>query len=405
MKSKDFYAEIKSFNNSATPPLSVHFLLLCDQIINGNQDDLINMTQLTIVFEAYYRSCSVDKNLKQGLLMLRKKRWVNHFGMPTVFFLISYENLIEQLCTEFKKIETDYLILKSLMMRADIKKTADLENHILVDIHAINDVAMPDEEKKGAFVKTHHPSGGFAAAPSDPYSIQFIEYAAHVAKKGGKILEIGAAFGAATLQAIVRGATVFCNDIEPKNLAVVHNRYLQQMKEVQLSATGDYGKLFLVPGAFPDELTELPKQSFDGILICRVLHFFSGEKIEQSLQLANKLLKPGGRLFVICETPYLKNWKRFIPEYEKRMTLGAEWPGEISNPSEFENSGRAASLPSFVHWMSKDVLDRTLIRSHFNIMQSSYINRREQFPDDLLLDGKESVGAVCVTYQDEKNDE
>jgi ubiquinone/menaquinone biosynthesis C-methylase UbiE len=115
-----------------------------------------------------------------------------------------------------------------------------------------------------------------------------------------------------------------------------------------------------VPGYFPDELAGLPENHFDAILICRVLHFFTGDMIDKSLQQLSRYLKTGGKLFVVCETPYLKNWQSFIPEYDKRIADGIKWPGEITNPADYESSGRAATLPKFVHWISKDILEHLI---------------------------------------------
>ncbi|MCO1454212.1 SAM-dependent methyltransferase, partial [Legionella pneumophila] len=69
-------------------------------------------------------------------------------------------------------------------------------------------------------------------------------------------------------------------------------------------------------------------------------------------------------------------------------------PGEITEPAKYESSGRASSLPKFVHWITKEVLDRSLVKSGFTIEHSEYINRKGQFPEDLLLPeyGKESIG-------------
>ena len=257
---------------------------------------------------------------------------------------------------------------------------------------------MPKEdEKTGQFLKTHNPYGGFTTTPCDAYSQKFIEYAKKIAETNGKILEIGAAFGAASLEALAQGATLFCNDIEPHNLAVIKNRFIKKVKSnQQYSITGDDEKLILISGMFPDELSGLPNDFFDAILICRVLHFFSGNQIEKSLEQLYGYLKPGGKLIVVCETPFLKNWKNFIPEYEKRVANNYQWPGEITNPVDFENSGRAASLPKFVHWITKEILERSLLKARFGVEQISYIDRSGQFPSDLLLDKRESVGAVAV---------
>ena len=216
------------------------------------------------------------------------------------------------------------------------------------------------------------------------------------AEQGGKVLEIGAAFGAATLEALAKGATVFCNDIDAENLAVVRQRFIESTDDKSESITGDNSKLVLVPGELPNELIGLPEKYFDAILICRVLHFFSGAKIEESLALLSKLLTPKGKIYIVCETPFLKNWQRFIPEFNRRVEDHEEWPGEITEPATYESSGRANSLPKFVHWITKEVLDRSLVRAGFSVEHSEYINRQGQFPEDLLLPeyGKESIGAI-----------
>ena len=196
------------------------------------------------------------------------------------------------------------------------------------------------------------------------------------------------------MEALAAGVTVFCNDIDPDNLAVVRQRFMESTDDPSESLTGDSNKLVLIPGELPNELMGLPEKQFDAILICRVLHFFSGAKIEESLALLSKLLAPKGKIYIVCETPFLKNWQRFIPEFNKRVENDEEWPGEITEPAKYESSGRANSLPKFVHWITREVLERSLKRAGFSVEHSAYIDRSGQFPDDLLEDGRESVGAI-----------
>lgn len=392
---KDFAEAIQRvIKTNPLNKISHQFLMEVERI--SNEHSTVSMTNLTILFEGFYRSIPNDSELKSQLALVRMQRWAHHYGTPTVTFLISYRQQIEKTCSEFKLGDVEEKSTKSWMV-SETSKQIDKDNDVLVDPKALSTVSMPEkEEKTGEFVRTHNPAGGFTTTPCDPYSMQFIEYAASL-KSGSKVLEVGAGFGAATLRVLfksTKGVTVFCNDITEENLAVIRNRYLQEMKQSENTLIGDDDRLVLVPGAFPEELSKLPKASFDAILICRVLHFSRGEKIESSASLFKDLLKPGGKLFVVCETPFLKNWQKFIPEFEKRILAGMEWPGEIDNPAEFESSGRAASLPRFVHWISKEVLDRTLRKAGFFVSQSSYINRKGQFPDDLVLNGQESVGAI-----------
>ncbi len=361
----------------------------------------LKMTRMSILFEGFYRSLQNADELKTKFSSIRIKRWGNHFGTPTVPFLISYKSQISETCAQFKlfpeSTEQPSDIMRPWLVTGEAGFEVDNTNNVVVEPASLSRVAMPTQrETMGSFIKTHNPFGGFTTVPCDSFSQRFIEHAVQAAKDGGEVLEIGAAFGAATLDAIARGATVFCNDIDPENLAVVRNRFTEMSTDTKPSITGDDKKLVLIPGEFPTELAGLPKNSFDAILICRVLHFFPGKKIEESLKQMAKLLVPGGKIYIVCETPYLKNWQRFIPEFNDRVKCGVEWPGELTNPADYESSGRAASLPAFVHWITKEILERSLVRTGFVVADAAYINRQGQFPDDLLLHGKESVGVIGV---------
>ncbi|HHS8321905.1 TPA: class I SAM-dependent methyltransferase [Legionella anisa] len=411
MDVSEFYQAIKTVleelhNSDELPSQSLKdqfFLSELDKLlINNSIDESLKMTRASILFEGFYRHLDeTDVCLKQKLSFVKAKRWEQHFGTPTVTFLLSYKIQIDstkQLFDQFstaKQTEHDF----PWLVNKGKDFVVDEENNLIADPKSISRVEIPERrESTGIFTKTHNPFGGFTTTPCDPISQQFIQHAAIASKSGGKVLEIGAAFGAATLEAIAKGATVFCNDIEPDNLAVVQKRLLESTDDKTETITGDSNKLILIPGALPDELTGLPEKYFDAILICRVLHFFTGKKIEESLALLSRLLAPGGKIYIVCETPYLKNWRRFLPEFNRRIESDVEWPGEITNPAEYENSGRATSLPKFVHWITKEILERSLFRTGFEIEQSEYINRKGQFPDDLLLPeyGKESVGAIGI---------
>lgn len=405
MKFVEFYHKVKLAieEHGLSDPYvfwpSGYFLTCLNKImLDSNIDNHLRMTRMSVLFEGFYRSLDEGKSLRKRLTDIRLERWGNHYGTPTITFLLTYNVQIEKTRCVFglassytEESPKPWEILNSTRF------TVDEQNFVLVDEKSVSTVVVPSEdEKTGQFLKTHNPTGGFTTTPCDPVSQKFIEYACEVAGRNGTVLEIGAAFGSASLQALAKGAKVFCNDIDPSNLAVVRNRHVKADSIQQASVTGDDSKLIFVPGSFPDELAGLPKNYFDAILICRVLHFFTGEQIEKSLEQLSTHLKPGGKLFIVCETPYLKNWQRFIPEFEKRVIEGVKWPGEITNPADYESSGRVASLPKFVHWINKEVLEKSLTQTKFGVEHLSYIDRYGQFPSDLLLDGRESIGAIVA---------
>ncbi|MBA2653360.1 MAG: methyltransferase domain-containing protein [Tatlockia sp.] len=368
---------------------------------DNSLDESLKMTRASVLFEGYYRHLDINTDLKQALNNIKVERWKQHFGTPTVTFLLSFKSEIDLTTELFDNYTNLVKIAQKLPWHVNKENGFELDkdNNLVSDPITISRVRVPEhKEVTGIFTKTHNPFGGFTTTPCDPISQQFITHAAIASKNGGKVLEIGAAFGAATLEAIVKGATIFCNDVDPSNLAVVRKRFLEMSDDQSESVTGDCSKLVLVPGALPEELIGLPTKFFDAILICRVLHFFTGIQIEKSLSLLSQLLAPGGKVYIVCETPWLKNWQRFLPELNRRIENGVEWPGEITNPAEYESSGRITSLPKFVHWITKEVLERSLSRAGFKIEHSTYINRKGQFPEDLLLPEyeRESVGAVGI---------
>ena len=44
-----------------------------------------------------------------------------------------------------------------------------------------------------------------------------------------------------------------------------------------------------------------------------------------------RALLPGGRVYVVAITPYVKRYKSFIPEYHKRLKQGMEYPGYVTS--------------------------------------------------------------------------
>ena len=217
---------------------------------------------------------------------------------------------------------------------------------------------------------------GYAAVKLDQFSERFTEYSE------GQYLEIGAAYGYAAIEALKNGVDFIANDLD--------KRHLQHL-EKEANRLG-YTNLTIIAGEFPAALNFKPK-SFRKILLSRVLHFFSGKEIKQALQTLYEWLEPEGELYVTCETTFLGNWTSFIPEYQKRIEQGIAYPGEIDNPSQWENT-YSHNFSQFIHFLDKDVLSRLFEEAGLEIIEVKYINRSGQFPEDLLLDGRESVGII-----------
>lgn len=237
--------------------------------------------------------------------------------------------------------------------------------------------SMPAPEPNG-FVKTLN-NMGYMTSGLDPFSQAFTEFAAIAP---GPALDIGAAYGVASLAALEKGVEVWANDCEPRHLEILATRAPAQLRQ----------RLRLLPGRFPEDLA-LPAGSVGCALICRVMHFFEGPRIEESARRLFQWLAPQGKVFVVAETPYLKNFRRFIPIYESRQQANLPWPGLVEDVAAMAPE-RGASLPSRMHFLDPEVLSRVFTEAGFEIEQARTFARPD-FPEDLQLDGRESVGLIA----------
>ncbi|MDO8461409.1 MAG: class I SAM-dependent methyltransferase, partial [Deltaproteobacteria bacterium] len=145
-------------------------------------------------------------------------------------------------------------------------------------------IKMPTPEANG-FVKTLN-NMGFMTSVLDPYSQALVDFAPQAP---GPFLEIGAAYGVASLAALEKGCEVIANDMDERHLEILWDRAPKE----------DQKRLTLKAGAFPDAI-DLKPGSVGTILVCRVLHFFTGPMIEKSLDRMFDWLAPGGKVAIIA---------------------------------------------------------------------------------------------------------
>ena len=366
--------EEQIFNNAE---IIEHFKAIIDSIIELDLPGIQNNKISSLLIEVAYQLLSRQN---KDILLLRKEKWSDSFGVPPLYYRLKNQMLINKIESAIKAIESIEVVKNLLLTETNTDDTADVTLYDQYD--------KPQPDKSGAFIPTVNKQGYMTSTPADPFSKLFIENAESSGRGNGKVLEIGAAFGVATLAALEKGATVVCNDMAPEHLAVVVKEHAKMKR----------GSLIPVVGEFPEELV-FEDNEFDAILISRVLHFFDGERLIAALDKARSWLKPGGNLYVVNETPYLANWKMFLEEYEQRKERGDKWPGLITNTKLYETN-RSFSLPPLVHWLDEDTLRQALSDAGFEEQEISisYINREGQFPSDMLMkeEQRESVGCKAT---------
>ncbi len=100
---------------------------------------------------------------------------------------------------------------------------------------------MPEAEENG-FIPTLNQMG-YMTSTLDSFSKEFVDYAS--SNHSQKSLEIGAAYGVATLEALKRGAQMIANDLEEKHLQILRERSPESLRK----------NLSLHPGRVPEEVT------------------------------------------------------------------------------------------------------------------------------------------------------
>jgi len=221
---------------------------------------------------------------------------------------------------------------------------------------------------------------GWMTTGLDVYSRAFVDFAAQAP---GSALDIGAAYGVASLAALKTGAKVIANDIDARHLDILYE-----------NASTDAGNLTLLPGSFPDGI-DLPNGSVGAILVCRVLHFFDGTTIERGIEKMFNWLAKGGKIFAVGETPYLGNMRGFIPLYEERLKdPNCAWPGYFDNVQEICDPAVRDKLPPMINFFDLKALTRAFKAAGFTIENTGTFARPE-YPAWAQYDGRESAGIIA----------
>jgi SAM-dependent methyltransferase len=217
---------------------------------------------------------------------------------------------------------------------------------------------------------------GFMSETMDRFSMAFIDYAAIC---DHEVLDMGCAYGVATREVLERGGAVMACDMEAGHVEILEREMPGELR----------GRLRTAVGELPD--ADFPENSFGAILCSRVLHFLTGDQIRTSLQKMHRWLRPGGRLFLVADTPYTGFWFSTAPAYERRKAAGEEWPGYIDDVAPLLNK---EELPDgmfrFLNPLDPDLLRRECEHAAFVVEDAAFTGRGGD------PDGNQHAGAIAV---------
>jgi SAM-dependent methyltransferase len=223
---------------------------------------------------------------------------------------------------------------------------------------------------------------GFMFKILDEFADDFIHYAG---KANDSVLEIGCAYGIATIAALEAGATVTACDLEQQHLDILLENTPPELRD----------HLTCVAGELPD--IDLTHEGYSAILCSRVLHFLDGSAIDASVRNMYSWLKPGGRLYLVADTPY-GIWRKLIPIFEEKKRRGDRWPGlmiGLENYLPHAPADRPIDGPPFMNLLDPDLLTRICVGAGFEVQRASFIDRSD-FGGLGRMDGRENAGILAI---------
>jgi SAM-dependent methyltransferase len=217
---------------------------------------------------------------------------------------------------------------------------------------------------------------GWMTETLDTYSQEFTRYAGSI---NTEVLDIGCAYGVATLAALDAGASVLACDMEPRHLEILEKRVpVEQQERFRCS-----------PATLPG--VNFPPHRFGAILAARVLHFLNGAQIESAVHKMHDWLQPGGQLYLIADTPYTGPWYIHADRYEQRKAAGDPWPGYVDDYISLLPAGTdPEGHPGFINPLDPDILSRVCNASGLEIISADFLSSATK-----RAKGKEHAGVIA----------
>ena len=228
-------------------------------------------------------------------------------------------------------------------------------------------------------------------------SESFVDYAGQCE---GEVLDLGCAYGAASLSALERGARVFAVDMDPRHLEIL-------TKQVHGEARS---RIATQQGMLP--ALDLDENRFAAIHAGRVLHFLNPEALKETMAKLFRWLQPGGKLFVTCDTPYFPHWAAKLSDYETAKEAGDLWPGYIEDLESFfsqrSGAGTTHAWDSGSHAMEAlkgvgsinlidpDILRRESAAVGFDVEKVEFEGLAVEVNGVKMAGGFEHVGLIAV---------
>lgn len=216
---------------------------------------------------------------------------------------------------------------------------------------------------------------GFMSETMDHYSARFAQFAGTLEQE---VLDIGCAYGIATRAALDNGARVMACDMDARHIEILERE----------TPADHRARLRTSIGLLPD--VDFPDESFGAILAARVIHFLRGAEVRRAIARMHRWLAPGGRLFLVADSPYTGFWSAIAPDYERRKAAGEEWPAMIDDISKLLPSGRVPDgMLEYLNPMDPGILVRECERVGLQVEEARFTGSAG------ALEGRNHAGCIA----------
>jgi SAM-dependent methyltransferase len=223
---------------------------------------------------------------------------------------------------------------------------------------------MPEATDRGMVPTLNNK--GFMSTSLDPVSTAFTIYAG---QSDGLSLDLGCAYGIASLTALERGARIVACDMDPGHIQVLLSKTSPDLQGQLSGIVAEMPKIAFQPN------------SFAAILCSRALHFLIGDHVSETIAAMADWLEPGGKVFLIADTPYTGFWARGAADYEKRKAAGDLWPGFIPDVTVYlPDQARTKAQLRHLNPMDPDILARACKEAGLIVEHADFSGRPDQ-PD------------------------
>jgi SAM-dependent methyltransferase len=129
-----------------------------------------------------------------------------------------------------------------------------------------------------------------------------------------------------------------------------------------------------------------------------LINYRTYQEVTKALKQAYKILKPGGRIYAVMLSPYVKGFAHFIPEFEKRIKDKQPFPGYVEN---LRNIADKSVIPEgYLKNLEKDFLFFNIDTAKSCFENSGFIIEKAiemplaYFSKIWQLDGRENIGII-----------